>query len=241
MKLNIAICDDNINHLNVIVGYLEDFNKDYDIHLIKASSGEELLEKIENQYVDIAFLDIKMQGLNGIQVGNEIRVKFPNTIIVFITGFKNYALEAFEIQAFQYIIKPITSKKFFSLMEKICMRLKERSAYEEKINLFSVKTKQQVLRIKYDKIYYFERQGKKIVVATNRESFEFLDALQNIMKGLKGDTFIRCHHGFIVNTDKILNIENDFIVFRKISKKIPISRRYKRQVANALSKNPFKD
>ncbi|SNT22809.1 two component transcriptional regulator, LytTR family [Anaerovirgula multivorans] len=244
MKLHIAICDDCPNHLNIIVKYLEDFNRnnrDYDIYLIKACSGEELLEKIKKESIDIVFLDIEMEGLNGIQVGNELRVKLPKAVIVFITGFKDYALEAFEIQAFQYMIKPITPQKFHALMKKILTRFKERLAYEEKNNIFFIRTKQQTLKIRYDEIYYFERQGKKILVETDKGSFQFLDTLQKIIIGLKSKSFIRCHHGFIANVDKIFAIENDFILFREINQKIPVSRRYKEEVLDALSKNLFED
>jgi len=133
MKLNIAICDDNINHLSVIEGYLEKFNSDTDIHIIKAHSGEELLDIVSDYSIDIAFLDIEMKELNGIEVGREIRTKFPESIIVFITGYRDYALEAFEIESFQYIIKPITCEKFYSVMEKIMLRLREKITYKKKI------------------------------------------------------------------------------------------------------------
>ncbi|SNT15359.1 Response regulator receiver domain-containing protein [Anaerovirgula multivorans] len=74
----------------MITGYLEYFNKDYDFYLIQACNGEELLEKIKRKSIDIAFLDIEMEGLNGIQVGDAIRAKFLEVMIVFITGFKDY-------------------------------------------------------------------------------------------------------------------------------------------------------
>lgn len=244
MRLHIAICDDYLNHLDIMVKYLEDFNRsnrDYDIHLTKACSGEELLKKINKESIDIVFLDIEMEGLNGIQVGNELRTKFPKAIIVFITGFKGYALEAFEIQTFQYMIKPINSQKFHALMEKILTRFKERLAYEEKSNIFFIRTKEQTHKVRYDEIYYFERQGKKILIETDKGSFPFVDTLQKIMKELKSKSFIRCHHGFIVNIDKIFAIENDCILFKEVNQKIPISRRYKGEVLDALSKNIFED
>jgi len=104
-----------------------------------------------------------------------------------------------------------------------------------------LKTKEQILKIRYDDIYCFERQGKKIIIETNQGYLEFLDSLNNITAELKEGNFLRCHHGFIVNADKILELKENFIVFDKINKKVPISRRYKQEVINTLSRNLFSD
>jgi len=104
-----------------------------------------------------------------------------------------------------------------------------------------LKTKEQILKIRYDDIYCFERQGKKIIIKTRQGSLEFLDSLKNIIEKLKEDNFLRCHHGFIVNTDKILEFKENLIIFDEINKKVPVSRRYRQEVLNVLSKNLFSD
>lgn len=241
MRLNIAICDDNINHLNIVIAYLKSFKCKYEIFMIKACSGEELLNLIKEQPVDIAILDIEMNGIDGIQVGRKIRAKFPEAIIVFITGYGEYALEAYKLEAFQYITKPITEKAFYKLIERAVLRFEERKIYLEKKMFYTFKTRQQIISIAYEDIYYFEKQGKKTIVMTTKDGYEFNNPLKQIINDLNSNQFLRCHNSFIVNRDKIREVIGSDIIFRNIKKSIPISRRYKTYIMDILEKNLFQE
>src|SRR5690606_8005881 len=131
--------------------------------------------------------------------------------IVFLTGYRDYAVEAFKIESYQYIIKPISFEEFNILMKKILIRLKEMSAYRNINNSFSFKTRDGIVRLKYKCIYYFERQGKRIHVFTQMGNYDFIGTLKSIEKALNKNMFLRCHQGFIVNTDKLLNVNDNQI------------------------------
>lgn len=239
MELTIAICDDDKNHVDIIREYINRIDIDCDFEIIEAYSGEELLKLTKDKHIDIIFLDIEMKELNGIETGKKVRKMYEKTVIVFLTGYSNYALEAFQIDSFQYIVKPITFEEFNTLMQKIVIRLKEIKAYSNKNRIFSFKTRQGIVCLKYQDIYYFERQGKKIYVSTQLSSYKFTGTLKSIMKYLDKNIFLRCHQGFIVNIDKFLNINNDAIILRDLEQTIPISRRYRQDVLNALEKKLF--
>ncbi|ABR46844.1 two component transcriptional regulator, LytTR family [Alkaliphilus metalliredigens QYMF] len=241
MKLNIAICDDDTYHVESIKEFLCQLTKEHDTVIIEAYSGEELLDKAQNKSINIAFLDIDMAGMNGIEVGKEIRKMFPEAIIVFLTGYKHYALEAFNLESFQYIIKPITHSKFQSLVEKIMIRLKEKESYKEQSRYFIIKNQKDVIKLEHNKIYFFERQGKKVLVFSDQGSYEFRDTLKSVLISLDNALFVRCHHGFIVNTQKILKVQGDMIMFNDIDKNIPISRRYKPLILEHLQNNIFRE
>ncbi len=239
MELNIAICDDDKAHVDIIKEYINRININCAPEIIEAYSGEELLELIKGRHIDVVFLDIEMKELNGIETGTKIREFSEDTIIVFLTGYRNYALEAFQIESFQYIIKPIIYEKFNILMQKILIRLKEIKAYSNINKAFSFKTKQEIVCLKYEDIYYFERQGKKIYVSTQTGNYEFTGTLKSTMESLDENIFLRCHQGFIVNIDKLLNINSNEIILRGIEEIVPISRKYRQDVLDALEKRLF--
>ncbi len=243
MKITIALCDDDVTHVMLIKEYINSYIRWQDvkdeINILEAYSGEELLSMTNGKNIDILFIDIEMKGLNGIETGRIFRENNKDTIIVFLTGYKSYALEAFELDSFQYMVKPINIEGFYKILEKILCRLKERNAYEEKEKYFFVKTRLQLHQINYQDIYYFEKKLKKVIVDTKCGAYEFTDTLQEITQRLQGSTFVRCHHGFIVNTSKILHIIEDEIILRETKKTIPISRKYKGDVIDALSKRLF--
>lgn len=239
MKLNIAICDDDKAHVGIIREYINRINIGYDIQIFEAYSGEEMLELIKSTHIDLIFLDIEMKELNGIEVGKKIREINEDTIIVFLTGYRDYALEAFQIESYQYIIKPITFENFNILMQKILIRLKEMSAYRYVNDVFTFKTRDEIVSLKYKCIYYFERQGKRIHVSSQVGDYDFIGTLKSIDDFLNPNIFMRCHQGYIVNTDKLLNVKDNQIILHGVEKAIPISRRYKKNVLNALEKRLF--
>lgn len=239
MELTIAICDDDKTHVDIIREYISRIDIDCDFKVIEAYSGEEVLELTKGNYLDIIFLDIEMKDLNGIETGKKIREQCEDTIIVYLTGFKDYALEAFQIESFQYIIKPITFDKFDTLMQKILVRLKEMKTYTDINKNLSIRTKQGIVYLKYQDIYYFERQGRKIYALARTGNYEFIDTLKSIMEHLDENIFLRCHQGFIVNIDKVLSISNNEIMLCNIGRTIPVSRKYRKDVLNALERKLF--
>ncbi len=243
MKLTIALCDDDVTHVMLIREYINRYIQGLaikeDISIIEAYSGEELLNITAGKNIDILFIDIGMKGLNGIEAGRRFREYNRDTIIVFITGYKGYALEAFELESLQYIVKPINIEAFNKLIEKILCRLRERDAYAEQEKSLTIKTRFQLHQIRYQDIYYLEKKRKKVQADTKCGTYEFTDTLQEITQRLQGSTFVRCHHGFVVNINKILHVIDDEIILRDIKKTIPISRKYKGDVIDALSKRLF--
>lgn len=242
MKLNIAICDDNSVHVDLIKSYIESMNIPYEVNCILTYSGEELLHKLKHNTVDVVFLDIEMKGLNGIQTGRKIREEYKDAIIVYLTGYKNYTLEAFEIESFHYLIKPIVEEKFKSIMERILIRFKEIKAFKEKMRIFSIQRKDKLIKLKYDDIYCFEKYFRKIRLHTLDQTIEFYGSMKDLLYEIDESYFIRCHQSYVVNRDKIREIQGNIIILKGKEKwPIPISRTYKQDVVNMFYENLFKN
>ena len=240
MSLIIAICDDNKIQVESTKQFIEKTSIAHDIKYFTANSGEELLEmeRIIEDF-DIIFLDIEMDGLNGIETAREIRKTNNRAIIIFITGFKDYALEASEINTFHYPLKPISQEKISDLMINIISRIGEIKAYQETEKLFIIKTKNKVIQLPYNEIYYFEKILRRIKVISLEEEITFTGTTSDLLKDIDNNYFIRCHQGFIVNRHKISKYKNDSIYLRDIDKIIPVSRSNKENVIKILKENLF--
>lgn len=240
MNLTVVVCDDEPIQVDTVVSYIKSFDINENIEIITASNGEELMKKIENKKIDIAFLDIEMESMNGIELGRKIRENYKDCIIVFITGFKGHAIEAFDLNAFSYILKPITETRFKKCMEDITLRLEEKIAFKEKNSVFTVNNKDKAVKIKYQDIFYFEKLLNKIRIYTYNGEYEYYGTLKKLKKELDIErSFIQCHQGYIVNISKIAELKDGNIYMRDIEELIPVSRRYKTQVRKKLEENLF--
>lgn len=167
------------------------------------ATGEELLES--GEFFDIAFLDVRMSGMNGIETARRLREKQEETVLIFITGIKDYVFDALDLYAFQYLLKPVDEKKFAEVLERA---KKETVRKKEKRELF-IKSKN--LTLGEDDILYIESRGKKVEIHTVRESIEIYASMEEL-SGQLGEGFYRCHRAYLVNMAHITEYGNDSIL-----------------------------
>ena len=200
--MNIAVVDDEKAIREHICGLIKKY--DPKCSLNSYAAGNELLTS--GQSFDIVFLDIQMNGINGINTAKLLRERQEDVVLVFITGIKEYVFEALELYAFQYLLKPIDEKK---LAEVLYRAEKEVNKKKEKCSLF-IKTKN--LTLDQSDILYIESRGKKleIHIIGTRESIEIYGTLENIQDKLC-ENFYRCHRSYIVNMAHITEYDNESI------------------------------
>ncbi|QUH24716.1 LytR/AlgR family response regulator transcription factor [Serpentinicella alkaliphila] len=237
MYLTIAICDDDHVQVDLIYKYiLKSPIKRYDKEIIKTYEGEKLLEIIRCKKIDIIFLDIEMKGMNGIEVAREIRKINDEIVIIFLTGYKGYALDAFSVKSLDYVIKPIYEDEFNITLDKALRRVDESRAYKGKNDYFVVRNKDEIIRLKYDEIFFFEKQQRKIKIYSHKGNFMFNGTIRDLECQLEDVCFLQCHQGYLVNMNKLFLFRKDEIFFRDIEKTVPVSRRYKKSVVMQLEK-----
>lgn len=225
--MKIAICDDNYNDS----GTLEDmifkyFN--YNECLFNCdvySSGEELIQflKNENIYYQIYFLDIEMKEVNGLQVANFIRTKDMNALIVFTTNHNELVYQAFDVNAFHYLLKPISK----DMVNKIIIRAKQFLAIKNTI--FQFKSGKILHTLNYDQILYYESDKRLINVHTNTEIFTYYGTFKELK--LNETLFAQIHKSFIINIEFILRVENKEVVLKN-NESLVISRKFYNEFMN---------
>lgn len=194
--MRIAICDDEKN-IRELIG--NKVRKQYPkVDIVFFSSGEELL--LTEGHMDLLFLDIQMNGKNGMEVAAELRRRDKKTILIFVTALEEYVFQAFDVGAFHYLVKPIDDMKFAKVLGKAVEELNSQRAdvagTEEKylmIHNGGVHTK-----VILDDILYAEVFNRKIVLHKMNETIEYYGKMSDL-EALAGDNFFRPHRAYLIN------------------------------------------
>lgn len=171
--------------------------------------AEDLLRS--NQTFDLVFLDIQMPGIDGIQAAKKLREEKIQSLIVFVTGEKEYVFDAFDVNAFHYLLKPIDEKKLGGVLNKARKYIRDRSLDNDSV---IIKTRRNHFNIKKSEILYVESQRKKCEIYTMNRCVECYGTMKEFEE-LLGSSFYRCHRGYLVNMDKITGYTADTIQLEK--------------------------
>lgn len=172
------------------------------------ATGEELLES--GKTFDIVFLDIRMDGINGIEAAKRLRKRQDETVLIFITGLKEYVFEALDLYAFHYLLKPLEEEKFAEVFEKAARETRRKESREkEKRGLF-IKAKNII--IDQADILYIESIRRKVEIHTagDRDDITIYATMEEMGEQL-GETFYRCHRAYLVNMEHIAEYSSDSI------------------------------
>ncbi|MCM1144221.1 MAG: LytTR family DNA-binding domain-containing protein [Blautia sp.] len=170
-------------------------------------SGEELLAA--DGQPDILFLDILMPGEDGMETARKFRSRNKKAILIFVTAAEEYVFQAFDVGAFQYLVKPFTDDKFASILQRAVEECREASrkttqvsendsASEENERCFLVKTGGTCVRIPFADIVYAEVLNRKVTIHTMQEDVEYYGRLSELEKQA-GDNFFRVHRAYLVH------------------------------------------
>lgn len=196
------------------------------------------MQDLVSKKVDLIFLDIQMPHVNGMELAHLVP---PETKIVFITAFKEYALEGYRVNAFDYLLKPVsfeefqaTCKKAQSWFEAVAKNAPVRKMGTEADAIF-VKSDQRIIPIPFKDILYIEGLKDYIKIYTQNQSRPFvtLESMKNMEKMLPTHLFIRVHRSFIVQKNKIESLNRNRLTVA--DREIPIGRTYKQKILNFIS------
>ena len=203
--IEIAICDDE----EIIIERIADLIKkqNTDCHIESFRAGNELLST--KRHYDLIFLDIQMDGINGIETAKAVRKYDRKAVIIFVTAVKEYVFEAFDVGAFHYLLKPIGEEKFAEVFENAVREVRERQIQKETPTLF-IKTKNKSYTFNQSEIIFIESMSRKAVIHTAKNTLEVYAVMNELQKEL-GNSFYRCHRGYLVNMAHITEYSNDMI------------------------------
>ena len=207
--MKIAVCDDDRTTREQIASLIREQERDAEVVAFEA--GEEMIKSQEN--FAISFLDVEMKEISGIDVAKHMRAEQEKwekdkSIIIFVTGYREYMEDAFDVNAFHYLVKPIDEKEFHSVFERALREVAAKTRQKKLSVIIKYNGMQKKVLLK--DIYYIESSNKKVVFHTKDGRIDTYGRMDDWEKEL-GDSFYRCHRGYLVNLEKITAYNVDTI------------------------------
>jgi DNA-binding LytR/AlgR family response regulator len=184
----------------------------------------EAFELLHREQIDLLFLDIQMPGITGLNFLKSL--KNPPKVI-FTTAYMEYAVEAFELEAVDYLLKPITFERFIKAIQKIGTQKEAHPIPQSQPSdeAIFIKVQKRLLRIAYPDIFYIEGFGDYIKVVTTNTVHTSYSTLNKIAELLPEQQFMRIHKSFIINLRHIQFVEGNLV--RILDKELPLGVTYK--------------
>jgi len=239
MKISCIAVDDEPLALELI----EEFARKVPfLNLVKVfDNALEAMDYLRQEKIDLMFLDIQMEELTGIQMLNILK---PKPEVIFTTAYDKFALQGYELDVADYLLKPISFERFVKAVDKVHEKLykstapkkkpEEAPGYNPKADYFFVKSGFKLHKVAFGEILYIEGQGDYLKIATPKVRIMTLQTFKAIEEILPEASFIRVHKSYIVAIDKIESIEGNMI--RIADMHIPIGESYKKQFQAVLDK-----
>lgn len=228
--ISIAVCDDEKIFLNTLKEYYETYKakRNMDLQLTQFSSGEDLISNYQLSF-NIIFLDISMTGMDGIATAKKIREFDSKVIIIFLTSLIKYGLRGYSLGAFNYIIKPISYKKFEAEMDKAiaaCQDITRRYV--------TLKNTDGFFKLYVNDIKYIDTYNRRTMVHTKNKDIICFYNMKELESKLEMFGFIRCHSSYIVSVNYIESVEK-MIITLTTGEQIPISQQKRKDVMKSIA------
>ncbi len=233
--INCLVVDDEPIARNGILEYIEQVEFLHAAAVCK--NAIEASYALQNLQIDLVFLDIQMPKISGI----EFLKNLPDPPIVIITtAFPEYAIEGYELNILDYLLKPISFERFFKAVIKAqsYLNLKVKKGIGISDPYFFIKSNQKIEKILIDDILYIEALSNYVILHIKNKKHIAYMSFKGIESQLPGDLFLKIHKSFIVAVNAIQTIDNNEVILADHI--LPISKSYKAAVMTRVEKNLFK-
>lgn len=225
------IIDDEQLARNLVKSYVE---KCGELQLVGTyKNALDALQVIKEENIDLIITDIQMPDLMGTDLIKSLTEK---PLVIFTTAYQNYAIEGFELEAVDFLLKPFSFDRFLKSIhkaqERYEIRLSKTDKPEFKADYLTVKADHKIYKIRYADIKYVEGMREYVSFHISTGRITALMSLKSLEEKLPSNQFIRCHKSFIVNKDIVTALESNNLVLG--DKSIPIGQSYKDQVINEV-------
>lgn len=224
MKIKCVIIDDEPLAIKVVENHLKEFQN---FEVIETFNNPiEALSLLEKGNVDVLFLDINMPKMNGLDFAITLNSKMN---VVITSAYREYAVESFDLNVLDYLVKPIPFNRFLKTINKITQKVylqkgiqKEEGSSNE--SFIFLKVDKKLIKIKFEDILYVESLKDYIKVFTTSGNYLVHKSLTSMTEELPDSNFIRIHRSYTIAIDKVKSVEGNLVEIA--TTKIPIGRKY---------------
>jgi len=227
--IRIAIVEDELMYAKQLESFLRQYEEKeqetFEINMY--SDGDEIVEDYKAQF-DIILLDIQMQFMDGMTTAEAIRKVDTKVIIIFITNLRQYAIRGYEVDALDYVVKPISYFAFSQRLSRAIKRLKKRTQHT-----IVIKIRRGVARIDAADIYYVESQNHTLIYHVAGNNIESSGTMKDAENMLSEFNFCRGNKGYLINLAHVDSVQDSFAVVR--GEKLLLSRPRRNAFMEALT------
>ncbi len=243
--INVIIVDDEPLAQDVLETYID---KIPELNLIKkCNNAFEANDALKNNDIDLMFLDIQMPQLTGIDF---LKTLNKPPLVIFTTAYPNYAIEGFELDALDYLLKPISVDRFMKAANKAIDQVglqqkddaagaPDQSTSAPKQDYFFVKADKKLVKVNFKEIIYIEGLKDYVIIRMDSSRVITLQTMKSLEQKLPSGQFMRIHRSYIVNVEKINAIIGNMVevMEKNQAKHLPIGKNYREDLLTMINKN----
>lgn len=221
--MRVAVLDDSRKDIERLTGYLRKFEADrhLSIQIDTYNSSFDFLEEFRSQY-DALFLDIEMPGSDGMEVAREVRSKDEAVGIIFVTNMAQYAVQGYEVNAIDFMVKPF---QYYVFTEKLERALRFFKRHEQRMLLLTGDG--EIHRVPASSVIYIEKEKDNLLYHTETDIYKERGSIRQCKEKLEDLPFAECTSGCLVNLEYVVKVGKDSVTAGKAE--LPLSRRMKKQ------------
>jgi len=229
-KLKCVVVDDEPVAREILETYID---KTPNLELIGTfNNAIDVIQFLKQNTIDLFFLDINMPEINGVSLAKIIN---KQSHIIFTTAYRDYAIDGFDLDVIDYLLKPIAFDRFIQAIQKVpadSIPQQNFDPQKKQGDFFFVRHERKMVKINFDEIQYIESMSDYIKIHLNKKTIITRETISNVENRLPQSNFLRVHRSFIVSVKCIEAYTNEYVEVNK--KSIPISRNYKETVLQKL-------
>jgi len=235
--LKVILVDDEPLALDVLEAHVA---KMPELEIVaKCNNAIEANEALGKFHVDLMFLDIQMPQLTGIEL---LKSLTNPPMVIFTTAYSDYALEGFELNVVDYLLKPISFERFFKAVNKAIEKFKSQSSevsFQGEEPFFFVKADKKLIKVNFDDILYIEGLKDYVIIRQNESRVITLQTMKSLEEKLPASIFKRIHRSYIMNIKQIKAIVGNMVEITEKgqSKHIPIGKNYRDELLALVNQN----
>jgi DNA-binding LytR/AlgR family response regulator len=223
-KLKCVVVDDEPMAREILEIYIA---KTPNLDLIAScKNAAEAIFILQDNEVDVFFLDINMPEITGLSLAKIINQKAQ---IIFTTAYREYAIDGFDLSVVDYLLKPISFDRFLQAVQKVA----QSEITENNTDFMFVRSDRKMVKIDFNTILYIESLSDYVKIFTSEKIIVIRETITSLEEKLPVKKFIRIHRSFIISLQNITSYTNEFIEINQ--KALPISRSYKESVLQKLA------
>lgn len=227
--IRIAVAEDDLSWAKQLQTYVDQYaresGKRFEVSLF--ADGEDLMEQYHGQF-DLIFLDVQMRFLDGMATAQLIRRTDPEVILIFITNMAQYAIRGYEVDALDYMLKPVSYATFVQRLSRALSRMRRREH-----TYITVPIKGGAMKLAVEDIIFVESQGHRLIYHTASDEYTSAGTIKDAEEKLEGHNFFRSNKGYLVNLAHVNGIQDNCALVGE--HKLLISRSRKAPFLEALT------